>query len=165
MNLMIIESPGKIKKLREIIKNIAPNEAWEIQASIGHIRDLPATGQAEDEITTGVKKDFKPVYQLTERGSEVVSKLKKAASRASAVFLATDPDREGESISWHLKEALRLKDYVRISFNEISEQKVKEALSRPGQINYKLVGAQECRRVLDRLVGYRVSSELRRQTG
>lgn len=165
MKLMIIESPGKIKKLREIMANIEPNENWAIHASIGHVRDLPASGQGEDEITTGVKRDFRPVYRLTERGAEVVAKLKKAASQASQVYLATDPDREGESISWHLKEALGLKDYVRISFNEISENKVREALGNPGNIDFKLVGAQECRRVLDRLVGYRVSSELKRQTG
>lgn len=165
--LMIIESPGKLRKLREIMAAVDPAGKWEIHASVGHVRDLPSTGQAADEITTGVKKaDFKPVYQLTDRGRDVVGKLKRIAANASEIYIATDPDREGEAIAWHLREALGLRDnYVRIAFNEISETRVREALASPRKIDFNLVGAQECRRVLDRLVGYRVSSELKRQTG
>lgn len=165
MNLMIIESPGKLKKLREIMTKIRPDEDWQIEPSVGHVRDLPASGDKEDEITTGVKKNFMPVYELTERGAAVVAKLRKAAAQATSVYLATDPDREGESIAWHLKEAIGLKSHIRISFNEITETRVKEALANQGLIDMKMVGAQECRRVLDRLVGYLVSTELRRQTG
>lgn len=165
MNLMIIESPGKVKKLREIMSKIRPGEAWRIEPSVGHIRDLPASGENEGEITTGIKENLIPVYELTERGRKVVADLKKACAQASTIYLATDPDREGESIAWHLKEALGLKSPVRISFNEITEGRVKEALANQGVINMKKVAAQEARRVEDRLVGYLVSSELRRQTG
>lgn len=165
MNLMIIESPGKLKKLREIMAKIRPGEDWQIEPSVGHVRDLPSSGDNEDEITTGVKKNFMPVYELTERGAVVVAKLQNAAAKATSVYLATDPDREGESIAWHLKEAIGLKQHIRISFNEITETRVKEALANQGLIDMKMVGAQECRRVLDRLVGYLVSTELRRQTG
>ncbi|VVN22244.1 DNA topoisomerase 1 [Pseudomonas fluorescens] len=165
MYLMIVESPGKLAKLREIMSKVRPGETWQIEPSIGHIRDLPSTGNNEGEITTGIKQNLMPVYELTERGGEVVQKLEKAVARASVVFLATDPDREGESIAWHLKEALAIKNPVRISFNEVTEGKVREALDNQGVINMRLVSAQECRRVLDRLVGYLVSPELRRQTG
>ena len=95
MKLMIIESPGKIKTLRKIMSSIDPHEKWEIHASIGHVRDLPPTGQADDEITTGVKKDFRPVYQLTDRGSEVVSKLKRAAAQASRFTSPPTPTGRG----------------------------------------------------------------------
>lgn len=165
MKVMIIESPGKSAKLREILGKIRPNETWKIEASVGHVRDLPSKGTAANEITTGVGIDFTPSYELTERGAEIVAKLKRAVSQASEVYLATDPDREGESISWHLKEALSLVNPIRVTFNEISEGKVKEALESPRRIDMNLVGAQEARRVLDRLVGYLVSSELYRQTG
>lgn len=165
MKLMIIESPGKKKKLEEILSKIRPGESWRIEASVGHVRDLPATGQGANDITSGVRADFMPTYELTERGSDVVAKLERAVSNASEVYLATDPDREGESIAWHLKEALALKSPIRVAFNEISEGKVRDSLAAPGRIDMKMVGAQEARRVLDRLVGYMVSPELKRQTG
>lgn len=165
MNLMIIESPGKLKKLREIMAKVRPNERWMIEPSVGHIRDLPASGQSEGDITSGIKQNFMPSYELTDRGAEVVAKLKKAVGQASTVYLATDPDREGESIAWHLKEALGLQRPVRMTFNEITEGRVREAFDNLRQIDMKMVGAQECRRVLDRLVGYLVSPELRRQSG
>lgn len=164
-NLMIIESPGKIKKLKEILAAIRPGERWQIAASVGHVRDLPARGNDPAHITTGVRKDFTPVYELTERGAEVCDKIGRAVSQASTIFLATDNDREGESISWHLKEALKLKNPVRVMFNEITEAAVEKALQSPGRIDMKRVASQEARRVGDRLVGYLVSTELRRQTG
>lgn len=165
MKLMIIESPGKGKKLREILTKVRPGEDWRVEASVGHIRDLPASGEDETVITTGVKLNYSPVYELTDRGKDVVKKLKSALAAADEVYLATDPDREGESISWHLQQALKLKDPKRITFNEITETAVKSAFSEVRTIDMKLVGAQEARRVLDRLVGYLVSTELRRQTG
>lgn len=165
MKLMIIESPGKGKKLREIMAKIRPGEDWRIEASVGHVRDLPATGEDASMITTGVKLDYSPIYELTDRGKDVVAKLKKAVAGADEVFLATDPDREGESISWHLQQALKLKNPNRITFNEITEAAVRKAFSEQRTIDMKRVGSQEARRVLDRLVGYLVSSELRRQTG
>ncbi|BAU77416.1 type I DNA topoisomerase [Metapseudomonas furukawaii] len=164
-NLMIIESPGKAKKLREILAKVRPGEDWKIEASVGHIRDLPASGDGDDLITTGVRRSYAPVYELTERGAKVARELKKAVSTAHQVYLATDPDREGESISWHLKEALRLSDPIRITFNEITETAVRKAFGEARSIDMQLVGSQEARRVLDRLVGYLVSPELRRQTG
>lgn len=165
MKLMIVESPGKTKKLQEILSIIQPHETWRVEASVGHIRDLPATGQGEGEITTGVRTDYTPIYELTDRGRDVVAKLKRHVAQADEVYLATDPDREGESISWHLKDALGLKNPVRVAFNEITEGKVREVMAAPRRIDMKVVSAQEARRVLDRLVGYLVSPELKRQTG
>ena len=165
MKLMIIESPGKRKKLQQILSKLEPGVDWRIEASVGHIRDLPARGDGDGQIVTGVKEDFTPIYELSERGREVVGKLKKLVAQASEVYLATDPDREGESISWHLQQALGLKDPIRVSFNDISPGKVLSALAGRGKIDLKMVAAQEARRILDRLVGYMVSPELRRQTG
>lgn len=165
MRLMIIESPGKRKKLTEILGKLQPGVDWRIEASIGHIRDLPGRGQEEGQIVTGIKNDFTPVYELSERGAEVVAKLQKLVKAADEIYLATDPDREGESISWHLQQALALKNPIRVSFNDINPAKVQAALAAPGKIDVPMVAAQEARRVLDRLVGYMVSPELRRQTG
>jgi DNA topoisomerase-1 len=163
-NLMIIESPGKRKKLDEILAKIQPGVKWRIEASIGHIRDLPSKGVAEGHIVTGIKADFTPTYELTERGGEVVERLSKLAKGATAVYLATDPDREGESISWHLKEAIGLANPIRVAFNDISVSAVQAALANPRLIDMPMVLAQEARRALDRIVGYEVSSELYRQT-
>lgn len=165
MKLMIIESPGKRKKLTEILGKLQPGVDWRIEASIGHIRDLPSRGQGEGQIVTGIKSDFTPVYELSERGAEVIAKLQKLVKSADEIYLATDPDREGESISWHLQQALALKNPIRVSFNDINAGKVQAALAAPGKIDVPMVAAQEARRVLDRLVGYMVSPELRRQTG
>ena len=154
MKLMIIESPGKIAKLSTIL-----GDGWKIAASVGHVRDLP---QKE----MGVEApDFKPTYELTERGSDVVARLKGLAKNADTVYLATDPDREGESISWHLQQCLKLSNPLRVTFNEITANAVKAALVQPRTIDVKRVAAQEARRVLDRLVGYMVSPELSRQSG
>jgi len=153
MKLMIIESPGKIAKLSTIL-----GPEWKIAASVGHVRDLPvkAIGVAAP--------DFKPDYELTERGRLVVSKLKVLVHQADSVWLATDPDREGESISWHLQQCLKLKNPRRVTFGEITESAVKTALANPREIDLKLAVAQEARRVLDRLVGYMVSPALSRAT-
>jgi len=149
MNLMIVESPGKVKKIREIL-----GTGWMVEASVGHVRDLP-------ERELGVElPDFKPMYVPTQRGKEVLAKLKKAVDRADTVFLATDLDREGEAIAWHLKAALKLQNPQRVTFSEITAKSVKTALTTPRSINVPMVAAQECRRVLDRLVGYMVSPKL-----
>jgi len=154
MKLMIIESPGKIPKLSAILGN-----DWKIAASVGHVRDLP-------QKQMGVAApDFKPAYELTERGAGVIAKLKGLVKNAEAVYLATDPDREGESISWHLQQCLRLSNPLRVTFNEITSKAVKAAIAAPRAIDVKRVAAQEARRVLDRLVGYMVSPELSRQSG
>lgn len=154
MKLMIIESPGKIEKLSAIL-----GDGWKIAASVGHVRDLP---QKEMGVAA---PDFKPSYELTERGEGVVAKLKNLVKQADSVYLATDPDREGEAISWHLQQCLKLSNPLRVTFNEITANAVKAALVAPRTIDVKRVAAQEARRVLDRLVGYMVSPELSRQTG
>jgi len=154
MKLMIIESPGKIEKLSAIL-----GDGWKIAASVGHVRDLP---QKEMGVAA---PDFKPSYELTERGEGVVAKLKNLVKQADSVYLATDPDREGEAISWHLQQCLKLSNPLRVTFNEITANAVKAALVSPRTIDVKRVAAQEARRVLDRLVGYMVSPELSRQTG
>lgn len=154
MKLMIIESPGKIEKLSSILGN-----GWKIAASVGHVRDLP-----QKEIGVDAP-EFKPQYELTERGAGVVAKLKNMVKDAEAVYLATDPDREGESISWHLQQCLKLSKPLRVTFNEITANAVNAALLQPRVIDAKLVEAQEARRALDRLVGYMVSPALSNQTG
>lgn len=154
MKLMIIESPGKIKKLSAIL-----GTDWKIAASVGHIRDLPRNEMGVEA------PEFAPHYELTERGAEVVTKLKGLVRDASEVYLATDPDREGEAISWHLQECLKIKNPLRVTFNEITANAVNAALREPRQIDAKRVWAQEARRVLDRLVGYMVSPALSRSAG
>ena len=154
MKLMMIESPGKVKKLSAIL-----GDDWKIAASVGHVRDLPTREMGV------AAPDFKPQYEMTERGAEVIAKLKGYVKQADVVYLATDPDREGESISWHLQQCLKLSNPLRVTFNEITPSAVKAALVKPRSIDVKLVAAQEARRVLDRLVGYSVSGELQRQTG
>lgn len=159
MKLMIIESPGKLEKLKAIL-----GADWQVVASVGHIRDLP-----EDEI--GVEApDYKPKYVFIpgslipgQKGKrypsakERIDRIATLVERADEVYLATDPDREGESISWHLQQALKLKNARRVTFAGITPTAVKTALLNPRTIDVKLVAAQEARRVLDRLVGYLVS--------
>jgi DNA topoisomerase-1 len=146
MNLLIVESPGKVKKIQSFL-----GDDWHVAASVGHVRDLP-------EKDIGVQgPDFKPNYIETDRGKKVIADLKQLLSRAKGVWLATDPDREGEAIAWHLQESLGLNDPQRVTYTEITEAAVKQALNQPRKIDLNLVRAQEGRRVLDRLVGYRVS--------
>ena len=153
--LLIIESPGKVKKLSAIL-----GDGWKVAASVGHIRDLPEHEMGVEPPT------FVPTYVLSERGAEVVEKLRREVARADTVYLATDPDREGESISWHLQQVLGLNNgRRRVSFNEITENAVLAALKAPRIIDAKLVGAQEARRVLDRLVGYTFSPVLSEMLG
>jgi DNA topoisomerase-1 len=150
MKLMIVESPGKVKKLKSIL-----GPGWEVAASIGHVRDLP------DKNMGVFPPDFVPRYVATERGREVLARLGELVARSEEVYLATDPDREGEAIAWHIKEFLGLTDPPRISFSQITESAVLGALRKPGTIDMDLVRAQEGRRVLDRLVGYSVTPLMR----
>ncbi len=154
MNLFIVESPGKVKKIQDFLGN-----NWLVMATYGHVRDLP-----ENEIGVAAP-DFKPYYVHTVRGKDVLAKLAEVAQKAEAVYLATDPDREGEAIAWHLAEALKLKNPLRVTYTEITEAAVKKALVSPRRIDHKLVAAQEGRRVLDRLVGYMVSPALSNVAG
>ncbi len=154
MKLFIVESPGKKKKLSEIL---GPD--FRVEASVGHVRDLPVK-----EI--GVAPPyFKPDYVPTERGKSVLAKLGALAKQADTVYLATDPDREGEAIAWHLEDALKLKNPKRVTYSEITEKAVKEALNNARSTDLNLVRAQEGRRVLDRLVGYKVSPALSNVAG
>ena len=151
MNLVIVESPTKAKALQGFL-----GHGYRVLASMGHIRDLPTK-----ELGVDVDHDFRPTYHLRRGAGKVVKRLKEAAEEAYAVYLATDPDREGEAIAWHIvraiNSALKGKDVRRVTFHEITPQAVKAALSAPGSLDMNLVHAQQARRVLDRLVGYQVS--------
>jgi DNA topoisomerase-1 len=155
MRLVIVESPGKVGKIRDYL-----GAGHAVMASVGHVRDLPPKGDIGVE-----PPSFQPRYVATERGADVVARLKRAAAQADEVYLATDPDREGEAIAWHLQQALGLSKPKRVTFNEISPAAVRAAMAQPRAIDIKLVAAQEARRVLDRLVGWMVSPELSRQGG
>ncbi|WP_409300526.1 DNA topoisomerase [Pseudomonas sp. KCJK8993] len=165
MKLMIIEAPGKLKKLAPMLKKLRPGEHWEVVASGGHIRDLPEKGHDDTMITAGVLRDLRPVYTIRDKSSGRIKTMRAALARATEIYIATDPDREGESIAWHIQQTLRIRDYKRIAFNEVTQSRVKEALANPRKIDAQLVASQECRRVLDRLVGYLVTGELRRVLG
>src|SRR5579883_649852 len=151
--LMIVESPNKVKKIQSIL-----GPGWQVKASVGHIRDLP-------QHEYGIAADYNLQYEPTERGVSVIPQLREAAGKADAVYLATDPDREGEAIAWHLKEALKLRSYQRVTFDSITESAVKKALDSPRQIDMALVASQEARRGTDRIVGWKVSSALSRGMG
>lgn len=150
--LVIVESPAKVKTIKKFL-----GKNYEVAASNGHVRDLPKSQMGID-----VENDFEPKY-ITIRGKgDVLANLRKEVKKADKVYLATDPDREGEAISWHLSKALKLeeKDIHRITFNEITKNAVKASLKNPRSINMDLVDAQQARRVLDRLVGYKISPVL-----
>ena len=150
--LVIVESPAKVKTIKKFL-----GSNYEVMASQGHIRDLPKSQMGVD-----VEHDFEPKY-ITIRGKgDILAALKKEAKKADKIYLATDPDREGEAISWHLAKALKLedKDIYRITFNEITKNAVKASLKEPREINMNLVDAQQSRRILDRIVGYEISPVL-----
>jgi DNA topoisomerase-1 len=154
MNLMIVESPNKVKKIKTLL-----GPGWDVAASVGHVRDLP---QKSLGVTT---PDYQLQYEFNERGKGVIDGLKSRVARADTVYLATDPDREGEAIAWHLKETLQLQQYQRVTFDAITQKVIDKALQTPRQLDMNLVHAQEARRGADRLVGYKVSPALSRQTG
>ena len=154
MNLIIVESPGKVKKIQSIL-----GSDWKVAASVGHVRDLPVK-----ELGVSLP-DFKPEYQPTDRGKDVLKRLAALAKTAEAVYLATDPDREGEAIAWHLQDALKLKKPLRVTFGSITKGAIEPAIKAPRSVNMYLVSAQEARRVLDRLCGYLVSGPLSKAAG
>ena len=151
-SLVIVESPAKVKTIKKFLGN-----AYEVDASQGHVRDLPKSSLGID-----IANDFEPKY-ITIRGKgEVLARLRKEVKKSDNIYLATDPDREGEAISWHLMKALKLdeltdKKVYRITFNEITKNAIKESLKNPRDLNYNLIDAQQARRVLDRMVGYMIS--------
>jgi DNA topoisomerase-1 len=152
-NLVIVESPAKAKTIH---KYLGPE--FEVAASKGHVRDLP-----HKRFGIEIEKGWKPTYQTLPERKDVLAALKKQAAKAGAVYLAPDPDREGEAIAWHLKEALGLKDATthRVTFNEITKRAIQDAFAHPGTIDMHRVAAQEARRFLDRVVGYKLSPLLR----
>jgi len=163
-NLVIVESPAKAKTINKYLGN-----DYLVKASIGHIKDLPSKGLGVD-----VDNDFKPTYEVIpdsrkRNNKRIVAELKKAAKAADAIFLAADPDREGEAICQHLAEEIvpkrPAKPHYRVMFNEITKRAVNEAFDHPKQIDENLVNSQQARRVLDRLVGYKVSPLLCQTVG
>ena len=149
MQLIIVESPHKAKTIEKFLKG-----SYKVDASKGHVRDLPT-----NYMGININKNFEPYYVVSPERKADIKRLTDAAKKAEKVYLATDPDREGEAISWHLAEVLGLKpeQVNRIEFNEISEKAVKKALANPRRIDQNLVDAQQARRVLDRIVGYSLS--------
>jgi DNA topoisomerase-1 len=154
-NLVIVESPAKAKTIGKYLGN-----GFQVKASMGHVRDLP-----KSKLGVDVEHRFEPVYQPIKGKEELIGELQKAAAKSDKVYLATDPDREGEAISWHLKELLHLPDEkaLRVTFNEITKRVVTESIAAPRAIDQNLVDAQQARRVLDRIVGYQLSPLLWRK--
>ncbi len=143
-NLVIVESPAKAKTIEGYL-----GKDFTVKSCFGHVRDLPKANDAID-----IKNGFQPTYEIPKEKKDVVRELKKSAKNAEVVWLATDEDREGEAISWHLNEALKLNDKNtrRIVFSEITKQAILNAIESPRSIDIDLVNAQQARRVLDRLV-------------
>ncbi len=148
MKLVIVESPAKSKTISKYL-----GRGYTVKASVGHVRDLPKSNKNAIDIARG----FVPHYEVSKGKEKVISDLRAAAKKADEVLLATDPDREGEAIAWHVAQALELKDPKRVVFHEITEVAVKDAIEHPRHIDQNLRKAQEARRVLDRLVGYDLS--------
>src|SRR5579864_5867887 len=145
--LIIVESPAKAKTLKRFL-----GDRFDVRASMGHVRDLP-----EKEMGVEVDDGFKPHYEVVESRRKTINELRAAAKNDHEVILASDPDREGEAIAWHLAEVLKLRDPKRIEFHEITSEAVRRALESPRDIDMRLVNAQQARRIVDRLVGFGLS--------
>ncbi|MFA4837372.1 MAG: DNA topoisomerase, partial [Dehalococcoidia bacterium] len=153
--LVIVESPAKARTMSRMLK-----DGYIIKATMGHVRDLP-----EKKLGVDTENEFAPEYVVPRSKSKVIKEIKAAAKDASVIYLATDPDREGEAISWHLIQAAKLQNIPtkRVTFHEITKEAITEALDHPTEIDMKLVDAQQTRRILDRLVGYKISPILWRK--
>ena len=166
-NLVIVESPGKIKSIERYLKNISiepqpdsdsstkpQRETYKVMSSVGHIRDLPKSGMNVDP-----ENNWAANYEISKDKVKIVNDLRKAAENSSYVYLATDLDREGEAIAWHLKEVIGGDDdrFIRVIFNEITQASIEKAFSNPGRIDENRVNAQQARRLLDRVVGYKLT--------
>lgn len=147
--LVIVESPSKAKTIGKYL-----GSNYKVIASVGHVRDLP-----KSKLGIDIENDFEPQYIAIRGKGDIIKEMRKEAKKASKIYLATDPDREGEAISWHLANLLGMdSDAVcRVVFNEITKTTIKEAIKHPRKIDLSLVDAQQARRVLDRLVGYQIS--------
>ena len=154
-NLVIVESPAKAKTIEKFL-----GKDFKVLSSYGHIRDLK-----KKDFSIDVNNDFKPSYEIPADKKALVSTLKTEAKEAETVWLASDEDREGEAISWHIKELFKLKDKNsrRVTFNEITKQAVRSGIENPRDIDIDLVNAQQARRILDRIVGYQLSPFLWRK--
>ena len=154
-NLVIVESPAKAKTIEKFL-----GKDYEVKSSFGHVRDL-----MKNEMSIDIANGFEPLYEISDDKKKLVSELKSAVAKADTVWLASDEDREGEAIAWHLHETLKLKnkDTKRIVFNEITKPAILHAIENPRGIDMNLVDAQQARRVLDRLVGYEISPILWRK--
>src|SRR5512146_3234509 len=154
-SLVIVESPAKAKTISKILGN-----SFEVKASVGHVKDLPVK-----EMGIDIENNFEPNYIVIPGKEKVIKELKKASKEADAIYLAPDPDREGEAIAWHIAEEIKgkSKKIYRIKFNEITKAAVLESIKHPGEIDLQKVDAQQARRVLDRLVGYELSPLLWRK--
>ena len=159
-NLVIVESPSKTKTIGKYL-----GSKYKVVSSKGHIRDLATTGKFG--LGIDVDNDFKPNYTTIKGKNSVIKELKKDVKDSDFVYLATDPDREGEAISWHIKDALGIDDnkYDRVVFNEITENAVLNAFKSPRKIDDNLVKSQETRRMLDRIIGFRLSKLMQSKTG
>jgi DNA topoisomerase I len=146
-SLVIVESPAKAKTIKKYL-----GAGYTVKASVGHVKDLP-----KSKIGVDVEKDFRPQYEVVKGKEKVLSDLKKYALAADAVYLATDPDREGEAIAWHISEEIDHPKAYRVTFNEITKKAVQEAIEHPGKLNRDNYDSQQARRILDRLVGYQIS--------
>ena len=148
-SLVIVESPAKAKTIG---KYLGPG--YQVKACMGHLRDLP-----KSTLSVDIENNFEPNYRPIKGKEDIINDLKKSAKASELVYLATDPDREGEAISWHLKELLGLSDEKarRVTFNEITKRVVNESIAQPREIDQSLVDAQQARRILDRIVGYQLS--------
>ena len=157
-NLVIVESPSKSKTIEKYL-----GKDYKVLSSKGHIRDLATSGKFG--LGVDLENNYEPDYKVVKGKSKLVTELKKAIKASDYIILATDPDREGEAISWHLKDTLKLDDnYGRVVFNEITEPAIKEAFSKPRDIDINLVRSQESRRILDRMIGFRLSRLMRSKT-
>lgn len=159
-NLVIVESPAKCKTIEKYL-----GSDYKVVSSKGHIRDLATTGKYG--LGVDVEDDFKPNYVIIKGKTKDVKALKKDVDEAQMVYLATDPDREGETISWHIYDEIKIPDekYKRVVFNEITKDVVIKAINNPGEINFNLVKSGETRRILDRIIGFRLSKLMQRKTG
>ncbi len=155
--LVIVESPAKAKTINKYL-----GSDFSVKASMGHVRDLP-----ERKFGVEIENNFEPTYQVSKKKGQIVNDLKQAAKDAETIYLASDPDREGEAIAWHLQEILKSKrngpEFFRVQFNEITKNAVRAAFDHPGQVDMKLVDSQQARRILDRIVGYKISPLLNKR--
>src|SRR5262249_14918062 len=145
--LVVVESPAKAKTIKKYL-----GSGYAVKASVGHVKDLPKSKMGID-----VEHDFTPEYHVIPSKEKALGELKKAAASAIQVYLATDPDREGEAIAWHLNEGLQHPNAVRVLFNEITKKAIQEAIAHPHALDQKMYDSQQTRRILDRLVGYQIS--------